>query len=91
MQQRGGLGQQDLSRLGHVRHLDGVCAVVGAVVAAGDVYIPRPREIIVAVFTRIALVCMTGDVISFPVVVDYVAPKLENNAVSVYEEDAVMV
>lgn len=29
----------------------------------------------------------TGDVISFPVVVDYVAPKLENNAVSVYEED----
>ena len=24
----------------------------------------------------------TGDVISFPVVVDYVAPKLENNAVS---------
>lgn len=30
---------------------------------------------------------MTGDVISFPVTVDTVAPKLENNAVSFYEED----
>ncbi len=30
---------------------------------------------------------MTGDVISFPVTVDTVAPKLENNAVSFYEKD----
>lgn len=30
---------------------------------------------------------MTGDVISFPIVVDTVAPKLENNAVSFYEKD----
>lgn len=29
----------------------------------------------------------TGDVLEFPVVVDYVAPKLENNAVSVFVED----
>ena len=30
---------------------------------------------------------MTGDVLSFPVVVDTVAPKLVNNAVSIYEEN----
>ena len=30
---------------------------------------------------------MTGDVISFPVTIDTVAPKLENNAVSIYEKD----
>lgn len=30
---------------------------------------------------------MTGDVISFPVTVDTVAPKLENSAVSIYEKD----
>ncbi len=30
---------------------------------------------------------MTGDVISFPVTVDTVAPMLENHAVSIYEED----
>jgi len=30
---------------------------------------------------------MTGDVLRFPVVIDTVAPKLENNTVSFYEED----
>lgn len=30
---------------------------------------------------------MTGDVISFPVTIDTVAPKLEDNAVTFYEED----
>lgn len=30
---------------------------------------------------------MTGDVISFPVTVDTVAPKLKNNAIKVYEKD----
>lgn len=30
---------------------------------------------------------MTGDVISFPVTIDTVAPKLENNAVTFYEEN----
>ena len=30
---------------------------------------------------------MEGDVISFPITVDTVAPKLENNAVSIYEAD----
>lgn len=30
---------------------------------------------------------MTGDVISFPVVIDTIAPKLQNNAVTFYEED----
>ena len=30
---------------------------------------------------------MTGDSLSFPVTVDTVAPKLENHAVSIYEED----
>ncbi|MGG7212652.1 S8 family serine peptidase [Clostridium nigeriense] len=30
---------------------------------------------------------MTGDVISFPVTIDTVAPKLENNAVRIYEKD----
>lgn len=29
----------------------------------------------------------TGDVISFPVVVDYEAPKLDNNAVTIFEQD----
>lgn len=30
---------------------------------------------------------MTGDVIEFPVTIDTVAPKLSNNAVTIYEED----
>ena len=30
---------------------------------------------------------MTGDVITFPITIDTVAPKLENNTVSIYEQD----
>ena len=30
---------------------------------------------------------MTGDIISFPVTIDTVAPKLKNNAIKVYQED----